>query len=186
VNILTLSTPRLSLIPPSALCGDLYERFYTDPVASSAYGGPLTADAAWARLKADLGSWHLSGFGVWVIQRKHEGDLVGTCGFWQGKGWPRELTWWLLPDARGAGLAQEASCAVIAHAFEVLGWDTVETYMNDANIAARSLAERLGGIKIRRERFPDGVERDIYRIPMVTARSDGIERLEQSIEISEE
>ncbi|WP_376708444.1 GNAT family N-acetyltransferase [Shewanella surugensis] len=63
------------------------------------YGGPITEAETWARLKADLGSWHLSGFGVWIIQEKETANLIGTCGFWQGKGWPRELTWWLLPEA---------------------------------------------------------------------------------------
>ncbi len=164
-SIPTLETERLCLLPPHAGCDALYQRFYTDAEASRAYGGPLTPAAAWARLNADLGSWYLSGFGVWVVRRKIEGDFIGTCGFWQGKGWPRELTWWLLPEVRGAGLAREASLAVIAHAYRVFGWEAVETYMNDENHAARTLVERLGGVKLRRETFPDGLERDIYRVP---------------------
>lgn len=161
----TLETQRLLLLPPDADCDVLYQRFYSDADASGAYGGPLSPGAAWARLNADLGSWYLSGFGVWVLRRKVEGDLVGVCGFWQGRGWPRELTWWLLPEARGIGLAQEASRAAIAHAYRGFGWDAVETYMNDDNRTARGLVERLGGVKSRRERFPDGLDRDIYRIP---------------------
>ena len=161
----TLETVRLLLVPLSAACSDMYERFYTDQQASHAYGGPISSGAAWARLSADLGSWYLSGFGVWAIQRKNENDLVGACGFWQGKGWTRELTWWLLPEARGKGLASEASLAVISHAYKVFGWDKVETYMSDENQSARTLVERLGGIKTRREEFPDGLVRNIYEIP---------------------
>ncbi|WP_283107063.1 hypothetical protein [Shewanella surugensis] len=37
--------------------------------------------------------------------------------------------------------------------------------MNDDNVAARKLVERLGGVKLKRERFPDDLERDIYRLP---------------------
>jgi ribosomal-protein-alanine N-acetyltransferase len=168
MQIPTLSSDRLSLLPPSTVADDLYHRFYTDECASGAYGGPLSPGAAWSRLAADLGAWHLQGFGVWLIQRKAEGDLVGTCGFWQGKGWPRELTWWLLPEARGSGLAYEASRAAIAHAYRVFNWPAVETYMNDNNQAARSLALRLGGVKIARRVFPDGLERDLYRVPDAT------------------
>jgi ribosomal-protein-alanine N-acetyltransferase len=139
MQIPTLGTDRLLLVPPDAAAEDLYRRFYTDESASRAYGGPVSVGAAWSRLAADIGSWHLQGFGVWVIRRRNDGDLVGTCGFWQGKGWPRELTWWLLPEARGAGIAFDASQAVVNHACRIFGWQTVETYMTDANEAAKSV-----------------------------------------------
>ncbi len=160
-----IETDRLLLIPPSAESFEVYERFYTSEQASKMYGGPITSGEAWARLKADLGAWYLSGFGVWVIQEKDGSNLIGTCGFWQGKGWPRELTWWLLPEARGRGVASEASLAAISHAYKVFGWSEVETYMNDENAPARTLVGRLGGIKTRRDKFPDGLKRDVYTIP---------------------
>jgi RimJ/RimL family protein N-acetyltransferase len=160
-----LETPRLRLVPPSRACADAYERFYTDAEASRMYGGPLTAGAAWNRLAADLGAWHLQGFGVWAVQHRADGAVVGTCGFWQGQGWPRELTWWLLPGYRGQGLAKEASWAAVQHAYEVLGWPVVETYMNDDNEPARALVKSLGGQPARREIFPDGLERDVFVIP---------------------
>jgi RimJ/RimL family protein N-acetyltransferase len=165
MQIPTLETSRLLLVPPSLACEAMYDAFYTDADASGAYGGPLASGAAWARLAADIGCWHLQGFGVWALQRKQEGDLVGVCGFWQGKGWPRELTWWLLPSARGAGLAQEASRAAVAHAYGAFGWSDVQTYMNDSNTSARALVLRLGGVGIGRQAFPDGLERELYRIP---------------------
>ena len=169
LRIPTLTTQRLVLLPPSADAEDLYVRFYTDEFASRFYGGPLSAEAAWLRLATDLGSWHLQGFGVWVIQRQREGDLVGVCGFWQGKGWPRELTWWLLPEARGVGFANEASRAAVAHAYSVFRWETVETYMTDANEAAKALVRRLNGSRIGRRGFPDGLERNVYVIPDTSA-----------------
>jgi ribosomal-protein-alanine N-acetyltransferase len=120
-----LTSERLRLVPPDASCAELYQRFYTDAEASAAYGGPLTPGAAWARLASDTGSWQLQGFGVWVIERRLDGERIGVCGFWQGLGWPRELTWWLLPHARGGGLAQEASQLVVAHALLVWHWPAV-------------------------------------------------------------
>jgi len=167
----TLHTERLSLEPLSADCAALYERFYTDADASAFYNGPLSPAAAWARLASDLGSWHLQGFGVWALKLRQPGspgELVGVCGFWQGKGWPRELTWWLLPEFRGRGLAQEASVAAIGHAYEQFGWEQVQTYTKDDNHAARQLVQRLGGQVLRRELFPDGVERHLYLLPRPT------------------
>lgn len=163
--IATLETERLRLVPPTADCEACYQAFYTDAAASGHYGGPLSAGQAWARLATDLGSWHLQGFGVWAVERRDTRTVVGTCGYWQGKGWPRELTWWLLPDARGRGLAQEASQAAVRHAYEVFEWPEVHTYMNDNNAAARALALRLGGRVIARQRFPDGLERDVFHLP---------------------
>jgi ribosomal-protein-alanine N-acetyltransferase len=165
LQIPTLQTERLLLLPPSRACEALYQKFYTDQEASLAYGGPLTPAAAWTRLASDLGNWSLQDFGVWVIQHRESGDLIGTCGFWQGKDWPRELTWWLLPEFRGAGFAQEASLAAITHAYSVFQWQSVDTYMNDTNTPARALVLRLNGIKTGRHRFPDGLERDVFHIP---------------------
>jgi len=168
VKIPTLTTDRLLLLPPSADCEQVYQRFYTDADASHAYGGPLSPTAARARLASDLGAWHLQGFGVWAIQRREGGDVIGVCGFWQGKGWPRELTWWLVPESRGQGFAQEASLAAVAHAYAAFRWESVETYMNDTNEPARALVLRLGGVKTDRRLFPDGLERDVFRIPART------------------
>lgn len=165
MQVPALQTARLNLLPLSSACAPAYQAFYTEPDASRAYGGPLTPGAAWARLASDLGSWQLQGFGVWALQRREQGDVVGVCGFWQGPGWPRELTWWLLPEARGAGLALEASKAAIAHAYEAWAWPEVQTYMNDNNDAARALVLRLGGMLVGRRSFPDGLERDLFTLP---------------------
>jgi RimJ/RimL family protein N-acetyltransferase len=74
-----------------------------------------------------------------------------------------------LPGARGSGIATEASRAAIHHAYTAFGWREVQTYMNDTNDAARALVQRLQGVKIGRQQFPDGLERDLYRIPPPTA-----------------
>ncbi|HEX7637025.1 MAG TPA: GNAT family N-acetyltransferase [Burkholderiaceae bacterium] len=165
VDIPTLESDRLVLQPLDAGCAPAYARFYTDAEASRSYNGPLTAAAAWTRLASDLGAWHLQGFGVWALRRRAEGDVVGVCGFWQGLGWPRELTWWLLPEARGQGLALEASRAALRHAYDAFGWPEAQTYMRDDNAAARALVLRLGGAKVGRPVFPDGESRDLFHLP---------------------
>ncbi len=161
----TLETLRLRLTALGPDCEAAYQRFYTDAEASAAYGGPLPPSAAGSRLASDIGTWQLQGFGVWAIRLVATAEMVGVCGFWQGKGWPRELTWWLLPSGRGQGLALEASRAVVNHAYAVFGWAEVQTYMKDDNEPARALALRLGGQIVGRQVFPDGLERTFYRIP---------------------
>jgi RimJ/RimL family protein N-acetyltransferase len=103
---------------------------------------------------------------MWSIELAATGEMIGGCGIVWPEGWPRhELTWWIIPAARRHGYAREASQAAIRWAYDTLGWDTVETHMNDSNDAARQLVRALGGIECGRERFPDGLTRSIYRLP---------------------
>ncbi len=161
-----LQTERLTMRGPEADDFPLYRDFYADAEGSGHYGGPKRADEAFQRLAADIGHWHLKGFGKWILVERASGKAVGGCGIVHPDGWPsHELTWWLTRDARGTGYATEASRAAITFGYEALGWDTVETHMRDTNTAARALVTRLGAEVIRRETFPDGVTRDVFRLP---------------------
>jgi RimJ/RimL family protein N-acetyltransferase len=162
----TLQTERLLLRAPCAEDFPVYRDFFADAEASAFYGGPMGADRAWRVLATDLGHWMLRGFGRWAVVDKASGAMVGGCGLWHPPDAPRsELTWWIIPAARRQGFALEASRAAIAYGYDVLGWDLVETHMNDDNAAARLLVKRLGGSAFAREMFPDGLTRNVYALP---------------------
>ena len=168
----TLHTERLTLRPPRASDFATYEAFFADADASAFYGGPLDTAQAWRVLAMDFGHWALRGYGRWVVESKTTGEAFGSCGLWWPHGLPRsELTWWLLPHARGSGYATEASLAAISFGYDVLGWDLVETHMNDNNLAAVRLVERLGGTVFTRETFPDGIARNVYKLPRVSTNA---------------
>lgn len=161
-----LDTDRYRMRLPVANDFELYRSFFSDAEASGFYGGPLREEQAWRVLAGHVGHWHLRDYGIWIVERKEDGRAIGGCGFAWPEGWPRrELTWWLLSEARGVGAATEASRAAISHAYDDYGWDLVETHMDDRNIGARALVERLGGKIIAREMFPDQRERNIYGLP---------------------
>ncbi len=161
-----LHSQRLLLRAPAAKDFPVYRSFYANAEASASYGGPLPPDLVWRKLAYDVGHWALRGFGMWSIVEKASGSTIGSCGIVWAEGWPRhELTWWVAPASRRRGYALEASRAVIAWAYDSLGWRNVETHMNDDNVAARALAEKLGGAVAARERFPDGLVRSIYLLP---------------------
>jgi [ribosomal protein S5]-alanine N-acetyltransferase len=167
-SIPKIETERLLLRGPMAEDFAVYRDFFADADASAFYGGPMEAERAWRVLATDLGHWALRGYGRWSIIEKQTGDMIGGCGFWWPEGYPRsELTWWIIPSARRHGYALEASRAAISFGYATLGWSLVETHMNDENAAARLLAEKLGGTIIKREKFPDGLERDIYQLPRI-------------------
>ncbi|WBU52110.1 GNAT family N-acetyltransferase [Paracoccus sp. SCSIO 75233] len=164
MTTVALTTARLTLRLPDARDHAAYSAFFADPEASHFYGGPLRPDQAYGVLCRDIGHWQLKGHGKFVIVEN--GETIGGCGIVHPEGWPgHELTWWLLPVARGRGIAQEASHAILSWARTELGWTQVETHFRDENTAARRLTESLGGARFRRETFPDGHARDIYAIP---------------------
>jgi [ribosomal protein S5]-alanine N-acetyltransferase len=166
LQIPSIETERLLLRGPEAGDFPVYRAFFADPVASRFYGGPLDQERAWRLLATDLGHWQLRGYGRWAVIEKRSGTMIGGCGLWWPEGYPRsELTWWIMPAARRLGYAREASLAAIRFGYDQLGWNLVETHMNDDNSAARALVERLGGTKLIREQFPDGLERDIFALP---------------------
>lgn len=172
VVIPTLTTERLVMRGLRESDFPAYSSFYADASASRFYGGPQAPAQAWRNLAADLGHWCLRGFGVWALEEQGSGAMVGCAGIKWPDGWPRhELTWWIAPGARRRGYALEASRAAIDWAYDVLGFETVETHMLDENVAARGLAMKLGGIVIAREQFPDGIERNIYRLPRRSRKS---------------
>lgn len=163
-DIPVLTTRRLVLRMPESRDHAAYARFFADAEASHFYGGPLAPHQAWDRLAADIGHFALRGFGRFVVTL--DDQTIGGCGILDVDGWPgHELTWWLLPEARGKGIAQEASRAVLGWAGRSLGRPTVETHFRDENLAARRLTEGLGGVLLRRDQFPDGFDRDVYGIP---------------------
>lgn len=165
-QIPTLKTERLELRGPTGEDYSVYRDFFADGDASHFYGGPMEADRAWRVLATDLGHWALRGYGRWSVVERATGQMVGGCGLWWPVGYPRsELTWWIAPFARRHGYALEASRAAVAFGYDTLGWELVETHMNDENVAARKLVEKLGGTRILREKFPDGLERDVFALP---------------------
>lgn len=162
----SLHSERFLLRPPEAQDLGVYRTFFSDAEASRFYGGPLRDDQSWRALAGHVGHWHLRGYGLWMIVPKQGGSAIGGCGFVWPDGWPRrELTWWLLPEARGTGTAVEVSRAAIKHAYDSYGWSLVETHMDDANEAARKLVQKLGGKVIAREVFPDDKTRSVYELP---------------------
>jgi len=162
----TLETERLVLRLPRETDISAYLEFYSDKDAPHFYGGPLSELGTWNALAKNLGHWALRGYGMWTVVHKDSNEVIGGCGLVAPQGWPRpELTWWILPSARKQGFAKEASRATIQFGYEQLGWEIVQTHMNDENKAARALTLSLGAKKIAREPFPDGHSRDIFQFP---------------------
>jgi RimJ/RimL family protein N-acetyltransferase len=76
-----------------------------------------------------------------VITR--EGAVLGACGLVQDRDGP-EIGYWLGVDHWGNGFATEAVRALIDHAFDALGHDTIQAGARVSNPASRRLLEKCG------------------------------------------
>lgn len=166
-----IETDRLILRAPVPNDLPAYAAFYAiSEVTVGGYRGNRSDAEIAAVLDRDIAHWKAKGFGMFLVSSKADETFYGGTGLMHPDDWPsHELTWWMMPAARRLGIATEASVAVIAWGYDVLGWPRVETHMRDENVPARHLALRLGGIVNRRETFPDGVTRDVFVLPRQVA-----------------
>jgi RimJ/RimL family protein N-acetyltransferase len=96
-------------------------------------------------MAAFLGHWCLRGYGMWALQDKYTGALVGRAGFLNPEGWPGfELGWTLAREYWGRGYATEAARRALAYAFDDLKRDHVISLIRPANAPSIRVAERLG------------------------------------------
>ncbi len=92
-----------------------------------------------------LRSYAEHGFGMYAIQKKDTGTLIGNCGLVRREGLDGpDLGYALLPDHCGQGYAREAAQAVIADARTRLGITRLRAIVNPDNAASIGLLQKLG------------------------------------------
>ena len=141
-----LHTANLVLRPPVGGDWPAFRDFMLSDRAQS-LGGPVDLGRAWRNFAAELGHWQIHGHGMWAVTRRDGDDTaLALIGPWYPADWPEtEVGWMVLsPDEEGRGLAAEAAAAAITHAWHVLGWKTVVSYIAPENARSIALAERLG------------------------------------------
>jgi RimJ/RimL family protein N-acetyltransferase len=139
--VLRMFTVR-DLAPYAAMCAD------PEVMRHIGSGGPVDAATAWRHLALYLGAWSLQGYGMWAVERKRDGVLIGRAGFLDPPGWPGcEIGWLLARDAWGAGYAHEAAAAALADGRARCGLRGVISLIRPENTRSIVLAERLGATR---------------------------------------
>jgi ribosomal-protein-alanine N-acetyltransferase len=114
----------------------------TDPDVRLFLGGPVdeaTFDDRFSRLlKQGPGEWR------WVIHGQNDNTFIGLVYLVPHHDGETEVSYELLPEWWGMGLAAEAVGAVIAFALEELKLERVVAETQSANLKSRQLLERLG------------------------------------------
>jgi RimJ/RimL family protein N-acetyltransferase len=151
----SIETPRLLLRAFRDSDIEAYAAMCADPEVMRYVGerGPLKRDDAWRQMAMLVGHWQLRGFGMWAVEERATGALIGRVGLHFPDGWPeREVAWALARPHWGNGFAAEAARAALAHAFGPLDWPRAISLIDPDNHRSIRLAERLG------ERFERVVE----------------------------
>ena len=136
---------RLRRIRPSdyaALC-----RILQDEATMYAYNGAFTDEEARAWLDRQIARYEETGFGLWAVDCRDVGEMIGQCGLtmqpWKDRqvleiGYLLRRTHWHM------GYATEAARACRDYAFDRLNADEVYSIIRDTNAASQNVARRIG------------------------------------------
>jgi RimJ/RimL family protein N-acetyltransferase len=112
-------------------------------------GVTLTRPEAWRSMATILGHWQLLGYGMFAIELRESGALLGRAGFLDPPGWPGFEVGWVLGRSHwGHGYAFEAASACRDYAFKQLDRDRVISLIRPDNVRSIRVAEKLGAAMV--------------------------------------
>lgn len=151
---------------------DDYARLCADPEVVRYIGHPFSRAEAWLQIATTLGHWRLRGYGMWAVEERSSGRLIGRIGLYEPEGWPGcELGWMLARPFWGRGLSTEGARAALGFAFSVLDRRHVISLIRPENMASIRVAEKLGE-RLEGRSHALGVEALVYGIRSEDWRSD--------------
>lgn len=108
--------------------------------------GVRTPDDARAYIETGpRASYRAHGFGLWRVERREDGEPVGTCGLLKRDFLDApDLGYAVLAAHTGHGYAREAARATLRHARETLGIRTLYAYVDADNDRSIRLLTDLG------------------------------------------
>ena len=126
---------------------DAYARITADAetMRHLAKGAPFDRDDAWRSLGYIDSHWRIRGYGLWAVEEKSSGALIGRIGLLQPDGWPGlEVAWLVARERWREGFASEGARAALDHAFAVLRVRRAISLIAPENAASIRVAEKLG------------------------------------------
>ncbi|HKM53094.1 MAG TPA: GNAT family N-acetyltransferase [Isosphaeraceae bacterium] len=124
---------------------DAYAEMCGDAEVMKYLGGvTMSRSEAWRNMATVLGHWRLRGFGLWAVEEKGSGAMVGRVGCWRPEGWPGlEIAWTLRRTFWGQGYATESARAALDVAFGELRQAHVISMIHSENQPSIQVARRL-------------------------------------------
>jgi RimJ/RimL family protein N-acetyltransferase len=123
-------------------------RLYSDPLVTATLGGLRSNEEARSFLQNNLEHWKRHGFGLWMFHDPTtEGRFVGRAGLRHvqvGGNDEVELSYALMPEYWGRGLATEMARACVVVGFEQLGLADVVAFTLTTNRASQRVMQKIG------------------------------------------
>jgi RimJ/RimL family protein N-acetyltransferase len=144
---LSLTTARLRLRPFVEADLDALAEIYADRETMQylGTGATFSRPETWRAIASMLGHWLLRGYGMWAVEERGSGAMVGRVGFIEPEGWPGfELGWVIARSRWGRGYAPEAAAVALSYARDVLRKERVISLIRPANAASIRVAEKIG------------------------------------------
>jgi len=141
-----IRTGRLDMAPVWG--GDLPDliALKTDPsVFAVMLGGVRTREQVEAELAADISMWGRLGVGMWSLRARDDGQFIGIAGMMERRdGLGIALRFALWPQARGGGLAREATVAALFFAHDRANIHRIVAVAREENFASRIVLGSIG------------------------------------------
>jgi RimJ/RimL family protein N-acetyltransferase len=170
IDMATLETKRLLLRKFQDSDLDDFAAICADPDVmrfASITGNPLTRAQAWNWIAMVLGHWELRGYGLWAVELRGSGTVIGRIGIHYPEGWPDlELGWMLGKSYWGQGYATEGATASLNYAFTKMNFIKVISLIHPDNVRSIRLAERIG------EHFEKEIDMFDHRLLMYSVYQD--------------
>ena len=160
---MVLTTGRLELWQPQPGDHADLNAIYVDPHTLPFLGtwSPGPADT-FARLCRNAGSWALYGYGICMVRRRGEAQIIASCGVFRSwRGFAAglddvpEAGWIVHPDHWRQGYAGEAMPAVMAWFDETHGKQRVACMIEEGHTVSERLALQLGFAEYARHQQPE-------------------------------
>jgi RimJ/RimL family protein N-acetyltransferase len=126
-----------------------FARLNADPRVMEFFPALLTPEESDALVDRIENHWRKHGFGVYAVESAANGAFAGFVGLivpaFEAAFTPCvEIGWRLAAEYWGQGFATEGARAVVRHAPEVLGLDSLVSMTVPANLRSRRVMEKLG------------------------------------------
>ena len=128
-------------------------------------GRPMARAEAWRQMAMILGHWTLRGFGLWAVEERATGRLLGRIGCHEPEGFPAfEIGYVIARDAWGHGYAREGAAAALQFARETLRRTEITSIIRPDNAGSIRVATSLGAVAAETVEF-FGAPSVVYRYP---------------------
>ena len=126
----------------------LHERVFGDPEAMKFIprGASPSVEQTRASIERFIRHEREHGFGLWAVELKESGELIGDCGLFlvQGTGPEVEVAYHFGKPSWGQGIATEAASACLSFGFKECGLDEIIAICFPEHSASRRVMEKSG------------------------------------------